>query len=338
MTNTLKVCLSIFAIFFGSAVVVHANSLGVGGSEQAIIPSGPFADILYWIQQQQQAFYKSLNTSLQAIKAGEESGMWLVFISFLYGVFHAAGPGHGKAVISMYMIANEVQLKKGVVLSFASAFLQAVVAILCILALVLVLRGIGYRSADLTKYLEICSYGAVTLLGAWLLWRKFFGGGHSHHHDEGHSHAHSHENDHAHNHVLAHDHTHHDHPDHVCDAGCGHAHFPDPKDIPKKLTFNSALAAVLSVGIRPCTGALIVLTFAFFNGLHAYGIASAFGMAIGTGLTVSILATIAVLGKNFAVKILNIDGGSARFTNAIEIFGALLVFLLGLTLLSASLQ
>ena len=53
----------------------------------------------------------------------------LVGLSFAYGVFHAAGPGHGKAVISSYMLANEVALRRGVMLSFVSAFLQAATAI-----------------------------------------------------------------------------------------------------------------------------------------------------------------------------------------------------------------
>ena len=54
------------------------------------------------------------------------SKMWLlVGLSFAYGIFHAAGPGHGKAVISSYMLANEVALRRGILLSFVSAFLQA---------------------------------------------------------------------------------------------------------------------------------------------------------------------------------------------------------------------
>ena len=48
---------------------------------------------------------------------------------FVYGIFHAAGPGHGKAVISSYVVANEETWWRGVVLSFASALLQAPVAV-----------------------------------------------------------------------------------------------------------------------------------------------------------------------------------------------------------------
>jgi nickel/cobalt transporter (NicO) family protein len=90
--------------------------------------------------------------------------------------------------------------------------------------------------------------------------------------------------------------------------------------------------------VRPCTGALVVLSFAFLNGLWISGIVSVFAMAIGTAITVSVLATLAVTAKNWAVAI----GGDGRVGNrihaGIEIFGAALVFLLGVTLLLAALS
>ena len=47
-------------------------------------------------------------------------------MAFLYGIFHAAGPGHGKAVISSYLFANHETWRRGVVLSFASVVASAV--------------------------------------------------------------------------------------------------------------------------------------------------------------------------------------------------------------------
>jgi ABC-type nickel/cobalt efflux system permease component RcnA len=94
----------------------------------------------------------------------------------------------------------------------------------------------------------------------------------------------------------------------------------------------------MAVGLRPCTGALIVLTFAFLNGLWAAGIASVLAMSIGTAITVSALATAAVLAKNLAVRLAGGGAVSGAIQSAFEIGGALLVFLLGLTLLAASLQ
>ena len=101
--------------------------------------------------------------------------------------------------------------------------------------------------------------------------------------------------------------------------------------------WKTAWSAVAAVGIRPCSGALIVLTFAFLNGLWVGGILSVLAMALGTAITVSILATLAVTAKNWAVALAGDGRAGNRVHAAIEIGGAALVLLLGLTLLSASL-
>ncbi len=98
------------------------------------------------------------------------------------------------------------------------------------------------------------------------------------------------------------------------------------------------MSAVAAVGLRPCSGALIVLTFAFLNGLGLGGVVSVLAMSIGTALTVAALATLAVTAKNVAVRLAG-DGRTGNAVHAtIEIGGAALVLLLGLVLLSASLQ
>ena len=92
-----------------------------------------------------------------------------------------------------------------------------------------------------------------------------------------------------------------------------------------------------AVGLRPCSGALIVLTFAFLNGIYAGGLASVLAMALGTAITVSILATLAVTAKNVAVRISGGGRIGGYITSTFEIGGALLVVLFGLALLTASL-
>jgi nickel/cobalt transporter (NicO) family protein len=136
----------------------------------------------------------------------------------------------------------------------------------------------------------------------------------------------------------AHDHDHHHNDGEVCET-CGHSHAPDPKLLSgDRFDWRTAWSAVAAVGLRPCTGALIVLTFAFLNGLWAGGILSVFAMALGTGITVAILATIAVTAKNWAVAFAGDGRMGNRVHATIEIAGAALVFLLGLLLLTASLS
>lgn len=335
--------LLLVAVFAAFALPAHAqSSLGIGTAEPSFAPTGPLASLLQWVNVQQQTFYRALTSALKAMRE-DGSGLWLlVGLSFAYGVFHAAGPGHGKAVISSYMLANEVALKRGVVLSFAAAMLQAVSAIILMTAVFLLLRGTSISMTNATWFLETASFALVAFFGAWLLWRKLASLvrplfsrplrslSAAHVADDAHHHNHHH---------CDHDHHHHDHhaEGEVCPS-CGHAHAPDPARLSgKEIDWKTAWSAVAAVGLRPCSGALIVLTFSFLNALWLGGIVSVFAMALGTAITVSVLATLAVTAKNWAVAIAGGGSWSARVHNSIEIAGALLVLILGLVLLAASL-
>jgi nickel/cobalt transporter (NicO) family protein len=344
---TMAVLLAAYAAthFLGHA---HAQSpLGIGAAGEAPLPppSGFMSGTMAWIYAQQQEFYRALTGALRSMR-DEGTGAWmLVALSFAYGVFHAAGPGHGKAVISSYMLANEVQLRRGIVLSFLSAGLQAVTAIIIMGTVFLLLRGTAISMNDATRFLEITSYVLITVFGLWLLYRKIapllaqtFAARPARSlsaaavHDHGHHHGHAHH----HHHHHQHDHGHHDGA--VCST-CGHSHAPDPAMIAgDRFDWKTAWTAVIAVGLRPCTGALVVLSFAFLNGLFVSGLVSVFAMAVGTAITVSVLATLAVTAKNVAVRVGG--GGSAGrgIGTAIEIAGAALVFLLGVLLLTAALS
>lgn len=105
-----------------------------------------------------------------------------------------------------------------------------------------------------------------------------------------------------------------------------------------KFGWQDAYSAILAVGLRPCSGALIVLTFAFLNGMYIAGVGAVFAMSLGTGLMVSLLASIAVLAKNYALKLSGATKASDAFYKWVEILGAGFVFAIGVLLLSASLQ
>jgi len=116
-------------------------------------------------------------------------------------------------------------------------------------------------------------------------------------------------------------------------------HAPDPKSLQTAdFDWRGAGSAVLAIGMRPCSGALVVLTFALFNGLYLGGVLSVAAMSVGTAITVSILATLAVTAKGFAVRLANSESAAARIGGGIEIAGASLVLILGLVLLTAALQ
>lgn len=301
-------------------LAVAQSPLGIGTAEPAFDSSGVLGGVLNWINNQQQAFYRALSGAVKEMR-DDPSKLWsLVGLSFAYGVFHAAGPGHGKAVISSYVIANEQTLRRGITISFMAAFMQGFVAILIVGVTYVALRGTGISMTRATHALEIASYALIAGFGGWLLFRKLRPKAlHAHHHGE-------------------HAHDHHVGPDGVCES-CGHSHAPDPAQISgAKLELREAWSAILAIGLRPCSGALIVLTFALLNGLYLGGFLSVTAMSIGTAITVSFLATLAVVAKGTAVRLASSESAAARITSGIEILGAGSVLILGLLLLFAALQ
>lgn len=329
------------AALVGAGAAYAQSPLGIGTAEPSFQTTGFFGGILAWVNTQQQDFYRLLTGTLKGMRDNPWQLWSLIGLSFAYGVFHAAGPGHGKAVISSYMIANETELKRGVVLALLSSLLQGIVAILLVGAAFLVLRGSSISMTQATHGLEVMSYALIAVFGGWLLLRKLrsiFAAvpaeagaemqlSHAGHH-HGHHHFHG-------------DHAHHDHQ-HTAGAvctTCGHAHAPDPSMLKgEEFHLREAWSAIVAVGLRPCSGALIVLTFALLNGLYLGGILSVFAMSMGTAITVSILATLAVTAKGIAVRYASNGSSAMRITNGIEIFGALMVLVLGLLLLGAALQ
>lgn len=323
------------------------------------VPDSQVGGIIGWLLTKQSEFYRAMSTTIRAAKS-DGSAVWtLLGISFLYGIFHAAGPGHGKAVISSYLVANEETARRGIALSFVSAFMQALVAVLIVGIGAWLLNVTARTMCSTERVIEIASYGLIAAFGARLVWvkgRGFFralrpslktGGpqlamahasahAHSHSHDHGHDHHH-HEHGHAHAHTAhaeahAHAHHHHAHDDH-CDH-CGHSHGPTPDQLAGPGGWWRGLSAVLTVGIRPCSGAILVLVFALAQGLFWAGIAATFVMGLGTAITVATIAVIAVSAKGLAVRLAGSrDGRGAMVMRGIELGAAGIVLVFGVGLL-----
>lgn len=280
-----------------------------------------------WLQDQQRAFYGAMTASLDALRTDWTAFWVLGGLSFLYGVFHAAGPGHGKVVISSYVLANETQLRRGVLLSVLSAMLQSLVAVVFVLIAAGLLGMTSLAMGDAANWIGIASYALVALLGLWLVARKIFGWGHEHADMAQKAHEHLHGDEHHHHHGHHHDHGY-DHD--------GHAHVVTPEAAGGSL--REQLGVVLAVGLRPCSGALVVLVFALSQGLLPAGIAAVFLMGAGTAITVAVLATIAVTAKGLASRIGGVDNPvTAAVVWWLELLGAALVLAFGVLLLIASL-
>ncbi|HEX8166111.1 MAG TPA: nickel transporter [Beijerinckiaceae bacterium] len=282
------------------------NPFGMGVREAAPAASGIGAYILAL----QGGFFRSLQGAVSALKESGAAFWTLMGIGFAYGVFHAAGPGHGKAVIAAYLVASERALLKGFALSLAAALLQALVAVGIVAAAAVVLKATAATMSQVTGAVEVASFAAVAALGAVLTWRKagkFLGiagfalGAAA----PGQAEA------------------------------CGHVHLPPPEKIERLGRLREMAGVVLAAGIRPCAGAIVVLVFALSQGLFAAGVAAAFAMALGTALTTGAVAAAAVFAKALALRIAGGRGGSGETAVAgLELLAAAFVLVLGLSLLA----
>ena len=279
-----------------------------------------------WIFAKQAEFYRMMSGTIRAAKADGSAAYTLMGISFLYGIFHAAGPGHGKAVISSYLVANNETWRRGVVLSFASALLQAVVAIAIVGIAAVLLNATAKTMGNAVRVIEIVSYALIVLIGLRLLWVKgrallhlLRPGAHDHH---GHGHAHDHGHDH-----------HHDDEEEA--SAWGHAHAPEPAELKGPHWLRRGLTAIVAVGLRPCSGAIIVLVFALAQGLFWIGAASTFVMGLGTAITVATIATIAVGARGLAGKLAQSKPGAGMLLlRGFETAAALLIVAFGALLLT----
>lgn len=105
----------------------------------------------------------------------ERAGGSLLLLSFMYGVLHALGPGHGKVVIATWLATHPSKLKSSIVLTLAAALLQGFVAIGLVVGVLTVLQ-LPARQLHLSGFwLEKGSYALVGGLGILLCWRAIKG-------------------------------------------------------------------------------------------------------------------------------------------------------------------
>ncbi|HDG1676141.1 TPA: nickel/cobalt transporter [Kluyvera ascorbata] len=212
-----------------------------------------------------------------------QAGGALLLFSFVYGVLHALGPGHGKVVITTWLATHPSKLKSSIGLTLAASLLQGLVAI-GLVVVVLTLLQLPARQLHLSSFwLEKGSYALVGVLGLLLCWRalkklrallrkpKFTAFTPHHVHDQ--------------------------------HCGCGHQHMPDPKQLERDEDWHARLVIVLSMGMRPCSGAIMVLLFSKVIGVFGWGVASALAMAAGTSITISSLALLVHAFRTLAVKL-----------------------------------
>jgi nickel/cobalt transporter (NicO) family protein len=304
---------------------VH-HPFAVGANEGAL---GRAQGISGWLLAKESGFYRLLSSAIRAAKASGAAAFGLAGLSLAYGILHAAGPGHGKMVIASYMLANERALRRGVTIAFGAALLQGVSAVAIVGISAILFRATAKHMTMAANAVELASYAGIVILGAALVYVKgaallsawrlapvmaAAGAGGP---NTVFSAA-----------ACAKDHHH--------GPECTHFHAPDPKTLGPGFSWKGALLTVAAAGLRPCSGAILVLVFALAQGVFAAGVFAVAAMSLGTAATTSALASTAVLAKNVAVKYSK--PGSKRALLAGRLFETVAAFAvlgLGLVLLSA---
>ncbi|MGH1589486.1 nickel/cobalt transporter [Methylobacterium phyllosphaerae] len=279
----------------GLAAPPPRSPFGIGFREAAPAATGIGGVILAL----QASFSRSLNAAVGALRGG---GSWspLVGLAFAYGVFHAAGPGHGKAVIAGYILAGERALRRGCVLSLCAALLQALVAGAIVGIGSLILNATAASITRAGTLIETVSFALVALIGLVLTWRKAG--------------------------RLVHLRA-------ACGPGC--SHLPEPEAIERLETWRERAGVVLAAGARPCAGAVLVLVFAVSQGVPGAGVLAVLAMALGTALTTTALACLAVFAKRAALRLAGGRGQAGVLAvGGLELVAAAFVLVLGAAMLS----
>lgn len=314
-----------FFVFLSLAIVlatsfaptrVLAQSSASTSTGQTI---GPLDRATIWIYQQQRAFHRELTSHLREFS---QNGGWgvafaLIGASFLYGLFHAAGPGHGKAVMTGYLVTHRETMRRGVQLAVAAAFCQGLVAIVIVYGLISLAGWLPRETQTAVTWSERMSFALVSFVGGYLLYRGLKGLWNKIRSKPACTHAHEH--------------------DHVHDETCGHVHVPSPDVVSRATDWKTMIGVVLSIGIRPCTGAVIVLVFAKAVALSWIGVAAVIAMSTGTALAIATLAITAVGVRSLAI---NLPFPSTRYlghaADVAAALGGMAILVIGLSLLSTA--
>ncbi|MEG3134018.1 nickel/cobalt transporter [Rouxiella sp. T17] len=241
----------------------------------------------------QRSLHMQLAEILQQVKTHPaKAGLSLTLFSLLYGVIHAVGPGHGKVVITTYLATHPSKLKTSLRLTFASAVVQGLMAVFLVTLVLGVLQLSSRQLHQSSFWMEKGSFALVMLLGIILCWRALRQGikqltslrkssalkikglqpiSAAHQHD--------------------------------ANCGCGHQHVPNASQLQAGGGWRTQAAVVLAMGLRPCSGAIMVLLFSKVIGVYSWGVISALVMALGTSLTVSLIGFLVFYSREWAVKL-----------------------------------
>lgn len=243
--------------------------------------------VALWIWALQNEYLMALMHEFESLRGQDGVGWALVMTSFFYGVLHAGGPGHGKIVLTTYLLTHRSRLNRGIAMGASAALLQGGTALLLVGVPIGLAGRLPIDTETASLWATRASFTLLALVGLYLLVRA---GG-----------------------VLSESvrrlrrvtgEARHDHAGPMHGAGSGCRHRPCAAEIDTVGSRRAAAGVVLSIGLRPCSGALFVLILATALDLIWYGALSVIAMSTGTAITIVVLAIIASEAREWASSVM----------------------------------
>ncbi|HGH5991200.1 TPA: nickel/cobalt transporter [Morganella morganii] len=213
-----------------------------------------------------------------------KAGGLLTFFSFLYGLLHALGPGHGKVILSAYIATHPAKLRHSALLSLLASLLQGTVAVVLVSVVLFILNLSVRQLNNISQITEKASYAFIILFGGIIViraLRRLFTRPPVHKPQIKAIRVSGSQSPAVLKPVYL-------QSGQIQTCGCGHQHVMPGN----KVTGNRRTQAgmILAMGSRPCSGALLVLLFSSVIGVFHWGIIAVFAMALGTGITLCMIA------------------------------------------------
>ncbi|GAA5494864.1 hypothetical protein Rhal01_01028 [Rubritalea halochordaticola] len=256
-----------------------------------------------WFQNLQAKVSLLFTKTMTTIRDRESSGplWWGVFISFVYGLVHTLGPGHGKAVVISYFVGEGGSFSRGLLMGTKIAIFHVLSAIILVWVTDFTVRRTTGQAPSDYQTVKLVSYAMIAVIGGWMLWKALR--------------------------VARHSHEAHDHNDGCC------ACVATPKE---HWSLNGWLA--LAVGGVPCTGALLVLLFGMANDLLGPAVLLVLAISAGMAVAMSGIGVLALWGRRIVGRRASSEHHKREsFENRIRVVGALAVLLIGLCLFAITL-
>ncbi len=241
-----------------------------------------------------QAYFRSqiVNYSNQLkTDSNTKSYLWILLISFLYGIVHSLGPGHNKVLVFSYFIGEKSNVKQGLILGNLIAFIHALSGLAVSFIFIYIINksvNLHYGDSNIDLYIQKISFALISLIGVIIL--------------------------------------------------VSHIRNYLRKSTKEELVLGNRglFATALALGIIPCPGTMILVSFLSIAGLTYFAPIAALFMALGMAFTISLIGIITILSRNV---ILRIFSNNSSLLNKVQfiiaILGSILIIAFGMLFLLA---